>query len=308
MNKFDEYLHKCATEAPIEMPEETRRHIDEILASLPEESEKHIEDTEDTKVLSFPKKRRYVRYLSTAACIAFVVFFAMPNISGTYAAAVSKLPVLGEMVKVLTIREYTYEDGHHEMNVQVPGIKEDAASAKQINTEIAVLTDQIVAEFYGDMETYGSESYESVSVDHQVLTNTDRWFTMRLLVTEIAASSYTYYEYYHIDKQSGEIANFGSLFKDDTYIDVITKEIKSQIDAQMAKDDSLEYYVDDPMLGEDFITLCDDHNFYINDEGKLVIPFDEYEIAPGYMGCPEFEIPTKVFKELLNNEYKGLFS
>ena len=42
---------------------------------------------------------------------------------------------------------------------------------------------------------------------------------------------------------------------------------------------------------EGFTELSPDAKFYINGEGNVVIVFDEYEIAPGYMGFPEFEIP-----------------
>ena len=308
MNKFDTYLYRCAAKAPIEMPADIRKQIDDILSDLPEEPGTAADDTTMATVTPLPQKRRVMQYLPTAACIAFVIFFAMPNLSSTYASALSKVPVLGEVVNVLTIRSYTYDDGNHEMAVLVPEVDEEADSAKQVNAEIALFTDQIIAEFYEGIETYGSDGYGSLSVDHNVMINTNRWFTLRLMVTETAASSYTYYAYYHIDKQTGEIINFGSLFKDESYIDVITAEIKKQINEQMAKNDSLKYFVDDPILVDDFISLHAYHNFSINDEGKLVIPFDEYEIAPGYMGCPEFDIPTKVFANLLRNEYKGLFS
>ncbi len=39
--------------------------------------------------------------------------------------------------------------------------------------------------------------------------------------------------------------------------------------------------------------------FYFNAEGNLVIVFDEYEIAPGYMGAQEFVVEKDVYKDLL---------
>ena len=36
-------------------------------------------------------------------------------------------------------------------------------------------------------------------------------------------------------------------------------------------------------------------NFYINSNGKVVIVFEKYEIAPGYMGIQEFEIDEQIF-------------
>ncbi|MBQ5857886.1 MAG: DUF3298 domain-containing protein, partial [Peptococcaceae bacterium] len=36
-------------------------------------------------------------------------------------------------------------------------------------------------------------------------------------------------------------------------------------------------------------------------DGKLVIVFDEYEVAPGFMGCPEFIIDEKIAVILSEN-------
>jgi hypothetical protein len=38
-----------------------------------------------------------------------------------------------------------------------------------------------------------------------------------------------------------------------------------------------------------------DQNFYLSSNHKLVISFDKYEVAPGYMGIVEFEIPEKYY-------------
>ncbi len=53
-----------------------------------------------------------------------------------------------------------------------------------------------------------------------------------------------------------------------------------------------------------FEKISKDQNFYINSEGKLVISFDKYEVAPGYMGVVEFVIPTEILSDsLVSNEY-----
>jgi hypothetical protein len=44
-------------------------------------------------------------------------------------------------------------------------------------------------------------------------------------------------------------------------------------------------------------------NFYINEDGKLVISFNEYDVAPGFMGVVEFVIPTDLIKDLLVSDY-----
>jgi hypothetical protein len=53
-----------------------------------------------------------------------------------------------------------------------------------------------------------------------------------------------------------------------------------------------------------FDKISKDQNFYINPDGKLIISFDKYEVAPGYMGIVEFVIPTDALSDILvSNEY-----
>ena len=42
--------------------------------------------------------------------------------------------------------------------------------------------------------------------------------------------------------------------------------------------------------------------FALNKEHQLVLTFSQYEIAPGYMGTPEFVIPKSVTKTILASE------
>ena len=49
---------------------------------------------------------------------------------------------------------------------------------------------------------------------------------------------------------------------------------------------------------EDWEGVRDDQNYYFDADGRLVLAFDEYEIAPGAMGAPEFTIPDDVWQEV----------
>jgi len=63
------------------------------------------------------------------------------------------------------------------------------------------------------------------------------------------------------------------------------------------------YYIPGGIWADDkcFKSISEEQNFYINDKGKLVIVFDEYEVAPGSMGCVEFVIPTSVIEAILSD-------
>ena len=50
---------------------------------------------------------------------------------------------------------------------------------------------------------------------------------------------------------------------------------------------------------EELTAVGPDQNFYFNEDGNIVLVFDEYAVAPGSMGMPEFTIPASVTRDLL---------
>ncbi|MBT2158060.1 DUF3298 domain-containing protein [Clostridioides difficile] len=69
---------------------------------------------------------------------------------------------------------------------------------------------------------------------------------------------------------------------------------------QIKKDDTKSYFIDQDKDSsmKDFESINKYQDFYFNKDGNLVISFDEYEVAPGYMGAVEFVIADKVIKRL----------
>ena len=63
-------------------------------------------------------------------------------------------------------------------------------------------------------------------------------------------------------------------------------------------DEGISYFLKDE-FEDSFKSIKADQSFYITDDNKLVISFDKYEIAPGYMGVVTFEIPTEILSDLL---------
>ena len=71
------------------------------------------------------------------------------------------------------------------------------------------------------------------------------------------------------------------------------QQVLRQMEEQMAQDESKAYFTDQ------FTAIDPEQNFYWNADGDLVLVFDEYSIAAGYMGMPEFVIPASVYEGLL---------
>ena len=295
MNDFDKYIKSMASEENTDIPDSVKNKIEETLAALPEKNI-HIKKT---KILP--------RIAATAACFIFVIFFLLPNVSVAYAEAFEEIPIIGRLIKVITVRNYFYSDDYHEMDIDVPKVSgEDGDAADYINNDVNKLTDTLVKQFYKDLDSIGDSGHSSIYVDYETVTNTESWFTLKMRVHEAAGSSNTYYKYYHIDKKSGKIIKLSDLSEDEGFFETLEKEIRQQMRSQMDNDSSKIYWLDDSIIGKDYVALTPEHNFFWNENGDLVIVFDKYEVAPGAMGTPEFTVDKALISDMLKSEYKNM--
>ena len=297
MNDFDKYIKSEVAKEQTDIPDSVKNRIEQTLVDLPEKK---------------PVKKQIrilPRIAASAACFVFIILFLLPNVSVTYAQALEQLPVIGDLVRVVTIRNYYYDDNHWKMDINIPQIEsEDSKSVDYINKDVSELTTALINRFYEDLEINGNKGYGSLNVDYEVVTNTDSWFTLKLTVCQTAASSNTYFKFYHIDKNQGKIVELGDLFNTDKFSNCLVAEIKKQMQEQMANDENISYWINTSGIGEEFATVGAGHNFYWNENGDLVIIFDKYEVGPGSMGTPEFVIDKGVIRDILKSEFKDFIS
>lgn len=252
------------------------------------------------------KKEKLGKAVGWAAAAAVITLVVVPNISAEAAYAMEQIPILGNVIKAVTIREYQYEDEHfsadiQEVQLEQSGEIEDAKTDESIaviNESIEEMTNRLIERFEEQVEQ--GEGHSGVYAGHEVVTDTDTWFTLKIDVTEVAGSGFQYQYYYHIDKTTGEIASLKDLFKEEAdYITPISENIKKQMRDEMAADEMKFYWVDpDDEMGFCFEAIKEDQNFYLNDDGQIVICFDEYEVAPGYMGLVQFTVEDEAVADI----------
>lgn len=298
---------------------------DEILKEreeLTEEEKKKIMVYVEKETKGFGKKGKragiIAAWTAAAAVLAIVI---LPNTSENVAYAMARIPVLGNVIKAVTIREYSYEGERYEAKIdevqleqEVPGnaggdlaadvsvndvTEKTDESIAVINESIEEMTKRLIKQFEEQAET--GESYGGVYVDHEIMTDTDKWFTLKIDVAEVAGSGVQYQYYYHIDKTTGEIASLKDIFQEGVdYVTPVSENIRKQMKEQMAEDDMKMYWVDEEEdVGFYFEKIKEDQNFYFNGQGQLVICFDEYEVAPGYMGLVEFVVEDEAVRDIL---------
>ena len=290
--------------------EELLRAIGDIDDDLVSEAEVWNESSPEI----FRKRRKKKVWkgclIGLAAMLAVVVF--LPNLSMSVAYAWEKLPVLSSIVKVVVWRDYYRQEGRYEADVQAPqltleeGEETDEKTREQlqqsvetINASVEELTDRIIAEFESGLENDKNlEGADSISVGHEILTDDEHYFSMKVWVSEAMGSGWEQDYFYTIDRRTGNILKLADLFEDDTYVGTISGEIKRQMRQEMEEDENATYWLDDPETEYwNFEQIAADQSFYISSAGELIICFNEGDVAPMYMGCVSFDMPPEVWKD-----------
>lgn len=105
--------------------------------------------------------------------------------------------------------------------------------------------------------------------------------------------------YYTIDLATGERLLLKDIFEEGAdYVTPISENIKEQMKQQMEEDDMNMYWLDQEVEEWNFKAISEDQTFYINENGNLVISFNEGDVAPMYMGVVEFEIPNDLIVDI----------
>ncbi|SDK92598.1 DUF3298 domain-containing protein [Natronincola ferrireducens] len=245
--------------------------------------------------------------VGTAA--AGVLFIGSINFVPFTANAMSEIPIVGVIVKTLTFRNIDTDDkqGNYDVNIQAPLL--DGLANKDLEN---ILNEKYLEESRGlyesfieevdDIEALGGGSL-GVHAGYEIKTDTDSILSIGRYIVNTVGSSSTTFQYDTIDKKNQLLITLPSLFKDSGYIEVISANIIEQMKEDMEKNPDKVYWIGDNDLSV-FEKIDGNQSFYINKDNKLVISFDKYEVAPGYMGVVEFEIPTEVLGDVLvSHEY-----
>lgn len=269
-----------------------------IKIEIPDElSERMLQEVEKSD-----KKRRRKAVLwkigkkgmmSVAALAA--VFLVGLNTSVTFAKAAVRLPVIGEMARVLTFRSYETETKDLKISVDIPSVEMISGDfnglESSVNSEIHELCENYADEAVKRAEEYRQafldtggteEEWEAHNIEikvwYEVKSQTDKYLSLAIMGTENWSSAYSKTKYYNFDLGSGKQV----ILKDvlgDNYAQIVKEQIHKQV-----KERNIQLF--DEKLPE----INENTAFYMNKAGNPVIVFDKYEIAPGADGALEFEI------------------
>ena len=208
----------------------------------------------------------------------------------------SRIPLLGRLVDVVTYRDYSYEDERHnaqitvpEIVVQLPENGEDVApevqenmarTAEEINAQVQQISGQLIAEFEEGLKY--EEGYQDMIVDSEIISSTEDYFSLKLICYQGAGSGAEWDYFYTVDLNTGKQLSLSDLFAENAdFATPVSNNIKDQMRTQIVEDSMKIYWVDYTDIPDlNFETITEETSFYLNDEGNLVICFNEGDVAP----------------------------
>ena len=142
------------------------------------------------------------------------------------------------------------------------------------------------------------EGYVAEDGGYRINRNDKKYLSARFYATINMGGSMDYSRCVTFDKQNGKEVALSDLFDEDyDYIGGISAEVIRQMEERNQYDESKPYFIPGGMWSDDecFKEISPDQEFYLTSFGQLVIVFDEYTVAAGNVGAPEFIMPAEIF-------------
>ena len=278
---------------------ELRRQYEEI--PVPEEARRRMEEGIQMAKQEKRQKNRgliWLRRAGETAAAAMAVITVLVNASPVAAQVMEQIPVIGTIAQVVTFRTYEDHSGKGEANVEIPKIEEEGQTL-EANREIEDYADSLIREYEDKIRAGEDQENYALDSTYEVVFENDRYVCIRIDTTVVMASGTQFVKVFTVDKETGEtVSLLQMLGGDETMLAAVSSNIMEQMREQMAADENVIYYLDSDMPEWDFKGLDGDESYYFDQDGELVVTFDEYEVAPGYMGAVEFVIPKSVTGDL----------
>lgn len=252
------------------------------------------------------KQHRFTfrRVWKPALCTALMVYLIMLNTVPAFAQSVFDIPLLGDVSRILCVREYRKTSDVDSLSVKVPEVTNtgnpemEERVNKQIEERISKTTEQLYKDSAQVREMMKKENLKSltakteVTIDYKITCNRNNLLSFQVMTNYQLNTSMQEYQTFNLDLSTGEDITLQDLFGSD-YEKIINSNVRKQIKERKEQDENASYF--DGTMG--FQGIRKNQPFYIDDKGNVVIIFEKYSIAPGYMGTQEFKIPCSQIQE-----------
>ena len=186
--------------------------------------------------------------------------------------------------KLILLEEKHYETNGNIVTVKFPQIiNVDDKIKVDINSLILKTIDTYLDEIKGFDKNPGTAHKLIVEIDFENYYSDDDIFSFSINSSQILADSHLQKKFFTINPTTGEIYNVEHFLGSD-YQNIILTTVKKQI-AENTKNNPNLIYFDEEVNN---LKISIDQPFYINKDNQVVVFFDQFQIAPGYMSLPSF--------------------
>lgn len=253
------------------------------------------------------RKKFVLKLCSSIAASIVILGTTAVNLSPALAYAAKDIPVLKQIVKVVTLGRYEANENGYSAEIASPKIEGllDKELENRLNKEFKDNADALISAYENDVKElkkeFGDETiHMGVKSNYIIKTDNDNYLSLDVYILNVAGSSSTKHTFYTIDKKTGKLVTLKSLFKDNAdYITPISEYIRGEMKRINDEENGAFWIEKDEFNFDIFEKIKPDQNFYINSDNKLVICFDKYDVAAGAQGSPEFVITDSVIKDIL---------
>lgn len=195
----------------------------------------------------------------------------------------------------IEIKTISYGWGDNRFNAELPDFSGENSDILNKTSEEFLNEANDIFWKYAVMKYEGFVSEDS---GYKIMSDNEKYLSVCFYATLNIGGSMDYSRYITFDKRKDKELTLADLFDEDyDYVSEISGEILRQMRYRVDNEEA-DYFIPGGIWRDDecFKEISPQQNFYLNSEGKLVIAFDEYEVAPGSMGSPKFEMPDEIFK------------
>lgn len=284
--------------------ETMKERYDQI--TIPEELNIRIQqEIQNSRIQQEEKRRnkfkRLIRNIEVTAAVVCILFTAALNTSPVFAKEMGQLPVIGELIQIVTFRSYETEKDDIAVSVEIPTLEMIAEDTgillDDINQEILIRCNQYADEAVRHAEEYKVAYLETggtleewaehnikIIVDYEIKQHNNDYLSFVVRSTENWTNANSESKYYNMDLRTRKMITLKDMLGDD-YIELTNESIQKQI-AERQKSGETFFTAEEG----GFTGISEDVKFYINGYNRPVIVFEKYDIAPGSSGEIEFEI------------------
>lgn len=232
---------------------------------------------------------------------SLIIFTLAINFNLTIAQALSKLPGINLLVHFLTFRDEIVETEFSNTTLITPHI--EGIDNINVQNKINHIIDDTITNMLNEQkefdEEYAKAYFETggteenfhkiqTTIDYTIKYANEKFVSFVIEKTQILASSYSKNVYFNYDITTGQKITLQDILGQD-YQEKVKNEVIRQCKERL-QDKNQSFFMDEV----EQLQINKDQMFYINENKQLVVVFGKYEIAPGYMGLPEFVIADAI--------------